>query len=63
MANSMQASLMAVIFAIFSVIDIAMAAEAPAPSPTSAAGILSPSVAGALAVAISAFFFGSVFKI
>ncbi|KMT17964.1 hypothetical protein BVRB_2g033100 [Beta vulgaris subsp. vulgaris] len=63
MAKSTQASPMAVIFAIFSLlVSVAMAVEAPAPSPTSAAGILSPSIAGIFAVAIAAFFSGSLLK-
>ncbi|KNA12289.1 hypothetical protein SOVF_127290 [Spinacia oleracea] len=59
MAKSVQATLMVVIFAILSLLSVAMAAEAPAPSPTAAAGMVSPSLAGGIAVAIATAFFGS----
>ncbi|KAF8393484.1 hypothetical protein HHK36_021728 [Tetracentron sinense] len=45
-------ALMAVVFAVLSLIGDSHAAEAPAPSPTSAAGALSPSAAAAFLVAL-----------
>ncbi|OVA11730.1 hypothetical protein BVC80_41g14 [Macleaya cordata] len=55
-------ALMAVILAVFSLIGDTYAADAPAPSPTSAAGAVSPSVAVAFLVSFAAFFFGSLFR-
>merc|ERR1712183_540604 len=55
-------ALMAVIFAVFSLIGDTHAADAPAPSPTSAAGAVSPSAAAAFVVSFVAFVFGSLFR-
>nr|DAD48916.1 TPA_asm: hypothetical protein HUJ06_018853 [Nelumbo nucifera] len=54
-------ALMAVILAIFSIVGNVHAADAPAPSPTSAAGAASPSFAVSFLVYFVAFFFGSRF--
>ncbi|KAK9683845.1 hypothetical protein RND81_10G168600 [Saponaria officinalis] len=64
MAKTMQIIATVVIVAIFSLLcTAAVAADAPAPSPTSAAGALTPSVASGVAFSVAVFFFGYVLKI
>ncbi|GFZ16685.1 hypothetical protein Acr_25g0010940 [Actinidia rufa] len=56
-------ALMAVVVAILSLIGGSLAAEAPAPSPASAAGAISPSFGFTCLVAFVAFLFRSALKI
>ncbi|GMH10783.1 hypothetical protein Nepgr_012624 [Nepenthes gracilis] len=63
MAKGLQISLMAIFVAIVSLLGTAIAADGPAPSPTAAAGSLSPSLAAGCFLAFAAFFFGSARKI
>ncbi|KAL0394146.1 UNVERIFIED_CONTAM: hypothetical protein Slati_4380800 [Sesamum latifolium] len=48
---------------IFALIGISAAQEAPAPAPTSSAGMASPSFAAGCAVAVVSFIFGSALRI
>ncbi|KAL7159240.1 hypothetical protein ABFS83_01G014900 [Erythranthe nasuta] len=51
------------IVAIFALIGVSAAQEAPAPAPASSAGVASPSFAVGCAVAVASFIFGSALRI
>nr|DAD44503.1 TPA_asm: hypothetical protein HUJ06_002733 [Nelumbo nucifera] len=55
-------AVMALLLAIFSTVGYVHATDAPAPSPTSVAGAVSPSFAAAFLVSFVAFCFGSLFR-
>ncbi|KAL0330729.1 UNVERIFIED_CONTAM: hypothetical protein Sangu_1618400 [Sesamum angustifolium] len=51
------------IVTIFALMGSSAAQEAPAPAPTSSAGIASPSFAAGCAIAVVSFIFGSALRI
>lgn len=56
-------ALTAVVVTVFSLIGASLAADAPAPAPTSSVGSLSPSLAAGFAVAAVSLLFGSALRI
>ncbi|KAF7127658.1 hypothetical protein RHSIM_Rhsim11G0047400 [Rhododendron simsii] len=61
-SNTSLVALMAVALTVVSLLGSSLAADAPAPSPVSPAGAVSPSFALSCLVAVSAFLFGSALK-